>query len=373
MNPTIKKPIVTESVGTAGVLIRSVDPFDVGICSFQSYSGITERIIPWMWKYYLAFGNLTLLVGDPEQGKSLVALSLAACVTTGSNWPNGDINDIPPGQVLMLTSEDEASYVVKPRFMVAGGDANNLFRLVFRDAGRAFCIEKDLDELTKAKDLFPDLRLIIIDPVFEFTELDQNNNQEARQVLLKLKAWAEKNDAAILGIIHYNKKTDVLGADRVAGAKAITAVPRFVYCVEGHPGSNIRHLIKVKSNLAASTQPTIDFEVEGVDRKIGGQVTPVPRIKWMGNSATTQQQLHRLRTNGGPTAKALAKQWLSEVLKGGEPMAVKDIEQRAENDGHEWHNVLQAAKEMSGSQLCKEKPEGRNWTWAMPNSGTPER
>src|SRR5215468_5375877 len=185
----------------AALLIQSLDFFDL-----RPLSLVPERLIPWMWRNYLASGNLTLLVGDPDQGKSLVVLSIAACITTGSKWPNGDVNTVSPGQVLLLTSEDEASYVVRPRFSVAGGNAVNLFQVVFREERKYFRIEHELGELSKAKQLLPDLRLIIIDPVLQFTDRDQNNNQEMRRVLLLLKDWAEKNDAAVLGIVHYNKK-----------------------------------------------------------------------------------------------------------------------------------------------------------------------
>src|SRR5262249_33223640 len=161
---------------------------------------------------------------------SLVALSLAACITTGRNWPNGDANTVDPGKVLILGTEDEASYVIRPRFEAAGGRSENLVRFKFVEEDRTFCIDRDLERLSECKKFFPDLRLIIIDPVFEFTEKDQNNNQEARRILVQLRNWAEQNRAAVLGIVHYNKKADVVGADRVAGAKAITAVPRFVYC-----------------------------------------------------------------------------------------------------------------------------------------------
>jgi putative DNA primase/helicase len=364
----MKKSTVTDPPTTATTLILSTGEYYL-----QPFSAIPERTIPWMWKHYLAFGNLTLLVGDPEQGKSLVALSLAACITTGRNWPNGDTNTVDPGKVLIQTSEDEASYVMRPRFAVAGGNADNLFRLRFTEEGKTFRIERDLGVLAEAKQCHPDLKLIIIDPVFEFTELDQNNNQEARRVLLQLKEWAENNDAAVLGIVHYNKKSDIVGADRVAGAKAITAVPRFVYCVEGSPDSSIRHLMRVKSNLAAPGLQAIDFEIEGIIRSIRGdngriQDTEIAHIKWLGYSTTTPQQLQRIRISGTSTNKSVAKQWLTELLVSGEPMAVGEILRRAEIEGHEVRNVREAAAEMQKDRLLRKTGSSREWFWKIPRS-----
>jgi hypothetical protein len=46
-----------------------------------------RRGVPWLWPGRIALGRVTLLVGDPGVGKSLVALDIAARVSTGRPWP----------------------------------------------------------------------------------------------------------------------------------------------------------------------------------------------------------------------------------------------------------------------------------------------
>jgi AAA domain len=47
--------------------------------------------VGWLWPGRIPLGYVTLLVSDPGAGKSLVALDIAARVTTGKPWP--DAND----------------------------------------------------------------------------------------------------------------------------------------------------------------------------------------------------------------------------------------------------------------------------------------
>src|SRR5262245_7131954 len=51
-------------------------------------SRIQPLPLQWLWERRLPVGQLTLLAGDPGTGKSLVALDLAARVSTGALWPD---------------------------------------------------------------------------------------------------------------------------------------------------------------------------------------------------------------------------------------------------------------------------------------------
>src|SRR6266567_4113084 len=52
-------------------------------------SDIVERPVAWLWQDYLPLGALTLLEGEPGSGASLLALHIAACVTSGHALPGG--------------------------------------------------------------------------------------------------------------------------------------------------------------------------------------------------------------------------------------------------------------------------------------------
>ena len=60
----------------------------------------------------------SMIVGDPGMGKSQLAISIAATVTTGGTFPDGE--KCEPGNVVMLSAEDDAADTIKPRLEAAG-------------------------------------------------------------------------------------------------------------------------------------------------------------------------------------------------------------------------------------------------------------
>jgi putative DNA primase/helicase len=71
-------------------------------------SDINPERINWLWKGWLALGKLELIAGVPEAGKTTIALSFAAAVSSGGMWPDG--TKAPQGNVLIWTSEDDPSH-----------------------------------------------------------------------------------------------------------------------------------------------------------------------------------------------------------------------------------------------------------------------
>src|SRR5262245_55050939 len=69
----------------------------------------------------IPLGKITLLVGDPEQGKSFLTIDLTARVTRGLNWPDRP-EPAPRGSVIMLAAEDDDEDTVVPRLKQAGAD-----------------------------------------------------------------------------------------------------------------------------------------------------------------------------------------------------------------------------------------------------------
>lgn len=79
---------------------------------FTSFDNITAKQIQWLWPERIALGKVTLLVGDPSAGKSLLTTALAAVVSNGGDWPV-DHTSSPTGDVIMLSAEDDAADTIK--------------------------------------------------------------------------------------------------------------------------------------------------------------------------------------------------------------------------------------------------------------------
>ena len=69
-------------------------------------SDVEIQQIEWLWHGRIPLGKITLLDGDPGMGKSLLAINIAACVSTGHPMPD----DTPgiQGGVILIAPEDSA-------------------------------------------------------------------------------------------------------------------------------------------------------------------------------------------------------------------------------------------------------------------------
>lgn len=111
-------------------------------------SEIEPKEVKWLWYPYIPFGKVTLLQGDPGDGKSKLMLSIAALLSKGEALPFTD-EEVEPMTIIYQTTEDDADDTVVPRFNSAGGNGENLIfikedekSLSFGDNRIAEAIEK---------------------------------------------------------------------------------------------------------------------------------------------------------------------------------------------------------------------------------------
>ena len=93
-------------------------------------SEITPKEVRWLWYPYIPFGKVTLLQGDPGDGKSKLMLSLAALLSKGASLPFADedesgepmtIRTSTPGSRMRPGCVLTAHPGVGPRCRLAGG------------------------------------------------------------------------------------------------------------------------------------------------------------------------------------------------------------------------------------------------------------
>jgi hypothetical protein len=125
--------------------------------NFESHSGASPvlvtmsevRAMPvsWRWPNRIPRGKLTLLVGDPNLGKSLITLDMAARVSSGLPWPDNP-GPNPAAGVVLLSAEDDIADTVRPRLDAAGADCTRIRVLKAvrrRDPGAASEVERPFD------------------------------------------------------------------------------------------------------------------------------------------------------------------------------------------------------------------------------------
>jgi hypothetical protein len=164
-------------------------------------SEVSPGPIAWLWKYWLARGKLHIIAGVPETGKTTIALSYAAIVSSGGEWP--DETRATVASVLIWTAEDDADDTLVPRLMRMGAD---LDRIHFIEEAippgaksRPFNPATDMPALVEKARAIGDVALLVLDPVVAAMPMTRNshNNAESRNGMQPVIDFAKASDIAV--------------------------------------------------------------------------------------------------------------------------------------------------------------------------------
>lgn len=210
------------------------------------YKDIEQTSVEWLWFPYIPFGKLTIIQGNPGEGKTYFAMMLTAACTNRKLFPN--MEDIEPFNVIYQTAEDGMGDTIKPRLVEAGADLSRV--MVIDDSEEVLTLSDDRIEKAVRQN---HVRLVIIDPVQAFigADVDINRANEVRPVFRKLGMIAEKTSCAIVLIGHLNKSSGTQSTYRGLGSIDIMAAVRsliFIGKVRKDPTTRV--LIHEKSSLA---------------------------------------------------------------------------------------------------------------------------
>ena len=210
------------------------------------YKDIEQTSVEWLWFPYIPFGKLTIIQGNPGEGKTYFAMMLTAACTNRKLFPN--MEDIEPFNVIYQTVEDGMGDTIKPRLVEAGADLSRV--MVIDDSEEVLTLSDDRIEKAVRQN---HVRLVIIDPVQAFigADVDINRANEVRPVFRKLGMIAEKTSCDIVLIGHLNKSSGTQSTYRGLGSIDIMAAVRsliFIGKVRKDPTTRV--LIHEKSSLA---------------------------------------------------------------------------------------------------------------------------
>jgi len=305
-------------------------------------STIEMSAIQWLWPNRFALGKLGILAGLPDEGKGQVLCDMAARITRGWNWPCGE-GTAPQGNVLLLTAEDDPKDTIKPRLAAAGADLDHVEILqMVRESGndRMLSLVTDLELLRQTVIEIGEVRQIQIDPITAYLgvkQMDSFRTTDVRAVLGPVTELASELMVSIVGVMHFNKKTDVTNALlRISDSLAFGATARHVYAVVDDTENKRKLLVKGKNNLAPHDTKALAYgfgarEV-GTDKKTGAAIW-APHIIWhpqhVDVSATEAMQAAGSQSG---YAKREAREFLVQRLEDG-PVRVVVIREEAKQNG----------------------------------------
>lgn len=328
-------------------------------------SDIQQTEVSWLWEPYIPLGKVSFLDGDPESGKTYIALELAAAVTTGRVVSIG----IPvegqspvkrnPANVLYLSAEDNLGDTIKPRFVRQGGDESRFLAAqgLVQDQGDKKCftafhlscvaeLEERLEQYTP--------ELVVIDPIQAFlgAKVDMHRANEVRPVLMGLSKLAERRGCAILLIRHLNKAASMKAMYRALGSVDMAAAARSILLAGRHPAEKDgRVLAHLKSSLGPRGESVAYTITEA-------------GLKWQGVADLSADDLVASPI-GAAASSVEAEAFLKEYLSGG-PKPATEVYAAANQRGISQGRLARRAKALG----VVRKPNGyqQGWIFMLPSS-----
>ena len=304
--------------------------------------------VEWLWKPYLPFGKLSVLQGNPGEGKTYFAMHLAAACTNGKLLPN--MERMEPFNVIYQTAEDGLGDTVKPRLIEAGADLDRV--LVIDDSDVQLTLS---DERIEKAIIENNARLVIIDPIQAYlgADVDMNRANEVRPIFMRLGQVAQRTGCAILLIGHLNKAAGMQSLQRGLGSIDIAAAVRsvmFIGKLKHDP--TMRILTHEKSSLAP---PGVSLAFSLGDE--GG-------FRWVGEYDITADEMLSGIEPQRETKTQQAKDLICTLLAGGKQVLIEDIDKAALERGIPGRTVRDAKREL-GDALKSKIVEGRKKVFWM--------
>ena len=315
------------------------------------YKDIEQTSVEWLWFPYIPFGKLTIIQGNPGEGKTYFAMMLTAACTNRKLFPN--MEDIEPFNVIYQTAEDGMGDTIKPRLVEAGADLSRV--MVIDDSEEVLTLSDDRIEKAVRQN---HVRLVIIDPVQAFigADVDMNRANEVRPVFRKLGMIAEKTGCAIVLIGHLNKSSGTQSTYRGLGSIDIQATARSVLLVARlRDKPNIRIMAHDKSSLAP-TGDAIGFEM----MEDNGMVC-------IGPYDITIDELLSGNEGRGKKKLDIAENFIKEYFGSCKEIISNDILQEAARRGIKRNTLLSAKKKLGITSSKAKTEDGTSyWTWLLP-------
>lgn len=307
------------------------------------------REVKWLWYPYIPFGKLTIIQGDPGEGKTTFALRLAAACSTGTAMPG--MKSLSPFKVIYQSAEDGLEDTIKPRLTEAGADQERVINI--REDKRSLHL---LDSRIEKAIVQCDAKLLILDPLQGYLgeRIDMNRANEIREVMKAIGQVAQRTGCAIVLVGHLNKATGMSSAYRGLGSIDFRAAARSVLVVGRlRKNKNIRVIVHDKSSLAPEGK-SLAFNLGNEDG-----------FRWLdGYDEISAEDLLSGLSSQQETKTMQAEEIIRTMLEDGAEIPGEEIIQAAARKQISRRTVNEAKKNIAGIVSRK---VGTKWMWSIPN------
>lgn len=309
----------------------------------QCFADIEKKTVHWLWFPYIPKGKITILQGDPGNGKTYITTNFASIVSNGGKFPFTDVN-VDIGKVILQNGEDGKNDTLKPRLEKAGANCKNIF--IINEDEELFSLVQ-LDRLEASlKEYCPSM--MIIDPIQRYIgEIDMNSANQVRMALAPIGNLAEKYNVAIILVMHMNKG-QVKALYKTLGSIDMVGIARSMLTVGKTIDTNERVLCQTKNNLGPFGKSII-FEINDNG------------IEWIEerDNVTSEDIVIPI----GKKPKEKAKEYLIDRLSNG-PVPSIELQKEANELGISPATLNRAKKELDVNSYQNDK----KWLVEMKNT-----
>jgi len=340
-------------------------------------SEVKPQQIQWIWKDRIARGVLHLIAGDPGVGKSQLTINIAATITRGGKWCDGQ-GIAPCGEVIIVNSEDDFSTVIVPRLKAAGADLNKIKLVEGVQLLKTETEDVQMFSLANPKHLKAlgdhvneNTIMVIIDPLSSFfgsTKLNFYKSTDVQGVLNPLKIFAKEKNIAVVIVTHLNKQENNNNAlYRIAGSHAVSGASRLVHVVGVHPHNPNLHVMATRKTNLSDNPHSLAFTI---NKAIIDNEIETSYVEWhpeisvdLSADDLLAVPIKKQGKKGGKLEECI--EWLKNELANG-PRKAKEIEEKAEEMGFSGITLRRAKEELN--VVSKKGGYQGSYVWELPNN-----
>lgn len=329
---------------------------------FRSMDEVEEEEIDWMWYPYIAFGELTILEGDPGLGKSYLMEIVAMHICDGLRLPREHKGDRPvKGKVLYFDLENSAATVTKKRLNWNG--CKNLRSFV--QCEEPFSIDDDaaVEEIYEYVERErPDL--VVFDTLNTYLgKADAFKGHEAQQAFARFREMAQRLGCAVVVLRHLTKSTKERALYRGQGSIAFTGLARVVMTVGTAPDDTETRVLAVTKNNIAPFPRALTFRIDPLPPTIKDRHPS--KFVWGEYCDYTADDIVAAPSKEKNTDTEDAVTFLKDALTDG-AVEVNKVEKMAESRSIGKRALTRAADQLGIKKQTKGFGRDRRSFWSMP-------
>lgn len=326
----------------------------------------------WLYEDLLPKGVISLLTGVAGEGKSTLALHIAARLTRGE-LPGEHLGR--PMKVAITALEDMKSIQVA-RLKASGADMN---LVSFLEMGIDYGNGPMDDSLIFPRDLHlvqgaleqEGVGLWIIDPITGAIPGDSHRRDDVRKALDPLHLLAQELNIGVLGVAHFNKGGGK-SRDKISGSHAFRDIARSHIPLVADPETGKRVFTLEKCNYSTRVGDSYQFDITSHDiHTADNTIMSVGAVANLVPSNSSVDEIINRNVDQGTDDTSDALSFIMDHLEGkGGEVPSKEVLKAARAVGFNDNEIKNARKRAKNPTISSRKASfGGGWVWAI---NTPE-